>query len=336
MPDSSIFRPRPFRWRRDRFDQLAKPPVTYLLLAPTLSSALPEAQRPGEKLLLNGGNFLLSLDTARTTVHLASAQEGTFNAHILADGKMDKEGWKAEVVTTTQILLTLGLDLPPGVYDIRVSTFSSGGARFSDPVRYEVLAWRFTVAFIGFDCLDESNETSGSDEVMALWGLAADDMVTERTSQIYTDIDAGGTYSFTEDDKHLLPVPTKVRHQLTIIARMYETDIEGDVFPYPLREQLHHVEKLREILDAAQPLLASADVADALSSIVDDTSNHHITVGSDNLGEQRAVFSARDLMHQTRNPQRTFFGELPFNNPDSEGSHVMHYQISRIRDQLYP
>lgn len=332
-----IVRPSPFRSRSYLLEQLAKIPVDHLSLAPTLSSALPAAQRPGEKLLLNGADFLISREnTARTTVHLSSAQEGTFNAHILADGKVDKEGWSAEVVTTTQIVLTLGLDLPPGVYNIRVSTFSSGGARFSDPVRYEVLAWRFTVAFIGFDCLDESNETTGSDEIMALWGLAADDMVTQRTSQIYPGIDAGGTYSFTEDDKALLPVPTEVRRQLTIIARMYETEIEDDKFPYPVREPLHKVEKLREILDAAPSLLASADVADALSSIVDQTSRSHITQGTDELGEQRAVFSARELMHQTHNPHRTFVGELPFNNADSEGSHLMHYQISRIRDQLYP
>jgi hypothetical protein len=335
MPDFKIVRPSPFRSRQYLLEQLVKIPVDHIVPGPTLSSALPPGQRPGEKLLLNGGRFLMSRDTARTTVHISSAQEGTFKAHIPADGKTDKEGWSAEVVTTTQIVFTLGLDVPPGLYDIQVSTFSSGGAHYSETVRYEVLAWRFTVAFLGFGCLDESNETSGSDEIMALWGLAADAMVTERTSKIYPGIDAGGTYSFTEEDKHLLGVPTEVRRQLTIIARMYETEIEDDVFPYPVREQLHLDPKLREILDAAPPGLASAGVADALSSIVDNTSSHHIAVGTDDLGEQRAVFSLRDLMHQTRNPQRTFFGDLPFNNPDSEGSHVMHYQISRIRDQLY-
>jgi len=102
----------------------------------------------------------------------------------------------------------------------------------SNQVVYRVEPWNYVVKFTEFECLEESSELSGSDEIVTTWAVASDEgYVWTKITGEYTGVDAGGTYPYKPEDSIAFnPNGTfhPVKYALLISTQMFEWD-EGDV-----------------------------------------------------------------------------------------------------------
>ncbi len=309
-------------------DLLPKPPpAPPLPLPPKITKLDPEGSRPGESVLINGENFTPYIDLNGCRVHVEELDRETgFAVHILANGIEDKEGWRADVRSATQIRLRLGYNIPPGRYTIRVSDDTT--KLTSDLASYKIIPWRFQVNFRNFQCTDESNEASSADEVVTAWAVSADNHVFLKSTHEYESVDKNDTINYRNEDRSVLTpdgVFYPIEHVLSVITRLYEWD--DDAITRLSSEEASH--KIAQALSssgnstaqgAAVVVILAGLLADALSSIGS---------GADPLGEQKLVWTAPELMMLTRNSEGRFEGELFFNNPDSEGSHIVRYEVLR-------
>jgi hypothetical protein len=107
---------------------------------PKITRLVPEGSKPGETVFIDGENFKPYIDLNGCRVHVEELDRETgFAVHVLANGIEDSDGWRADVVSATQIRLRLGYNIPPGRYTIRVSDdttqLTSDHAPYKTPLR---------------------------------------------------------------------------------------------------------------------------------------------------------------------------------------------------------
>lgn len=296
-------------------------------LPPKILRIVPDGSRAGEVILIDGENFKPYIDLNGCRVHVEDLDRETgFAAHVLVNGKGDADGWRADFVSPTQIKLRLGDNIPPGRYGIRVSDDTT--KLFSDIAPYKIEPWRYRVNFLNFSCTDESNEASGSDEIVTAWAISADEKYFLKSTYEYEGVDQGGNYDYRNEDRSVL-TPSgdsyPVKFVLSIVTRLYEWDSEGQT---RLNSEDASYKIAQALSSSGNSTAQAASVVVVLVGLLADALSS-IDSGADPLGEQTLVWTSAELLKATRNPQRRFEGELFFNNPDSEGSHIVRYEVLR-------
>jgi hypothetical protein len=302
-------------------------------LRPKIIQIDPPSARAGDSVLVDGENFVAFTEKegGGDIINIgpldANDDGGTaYSHHIEVTSKTDPEGWRADFGSENQIKLTLGFDIPPGLYQVSIT--DTIAKQDSDQVSFKVNPWKYKVIFLRFHCIDESNEASGSDEIAVAWAVSADSMVFLKSTLQYEGIDQDGTYDFRPEDSNVLTPDGlfwPVIHGLCIVTHLYEIDSEELT---PLHSNGTDSYKIAEALSSSGDETAQAAATGVeLTSMLRDA----LDTGSspDDLGQQKVFFLASDLSRKTRNPKHTFEDSLSFINPDSEGSHILYYQIVR-------
>jgi hypothetical protein len=242
----------------------------------------------------------------------------------------------ATVLNVNQAEHTIPIHIPPGNYRVTLRQASPEGVVFpphapSSSLIYKVRPYRFAVNFLDFHCLDESNEGSPHDEIVTIWGYVADNEMHGKTTGEYVDVDAGETHAYKPGDRVLFT--GEVRRAFLFTTQLYEWD-DGDI--HALNEVLGFVSDIAG--EVAKLAIVAAPVAAAIAGFVAvflpflQKLIAAIGNGPDQLGQQDQGWLVQDLQAQTDNPQRKISGQLPFINSDSEGSHIVHYEVVRLED----
>jgi hypothetical protein len=308
-------------------DVAPPPPVP-----PMIKDVSPKGQRPSESVFIDGGDFVPMVDMSGCTVHIEPLEEGTGPSfHVPVDGTTDpKTGWHARFVSTTQVKLTLGVDIPPGKYQIHITNTRGGTVVSSNYTVYDVQGWSYTVQLISFSNTDESNEASGSDELQTITAVAADDVMFMHASGEYEGVDQGGTYEYRIGDQ-MITAPTGMGAQVTkllaLVVRLYEIDSSLGTAG---GNDAAGAGKIAEALVSSgnDYAMAAGAVLLILGASLEAVAKSG--EGSDFLGEQRRTWTAVELLQMTPQPTGTFQQTMDFSNADSEGSNSVLFQIRRI------
>lgn len=299
-------------------------------LPPKIVKLHPEGNTSGTSFFIDGENFIDFSSRGGDILNFASLDSdgSAYVRHIQVTGITDSEGWRAEFRSPTQLKITLGFDVPPDAYEINVTDTRS--SLTSDSATYKVQPSRYKVNFLRFDCTDESNELSGSDEVAFAWAVAADAKVFMKSTRQYEGIDQGGTYYFRAEDQNVLTpdgLYYPVIHSLAITTHLFEID-ETEL--KMLKTNGTDFSKIADALansgnDAAAAAATFSYLGDALASALSSSDG----TDADDLGQQTAFFLAKDLIRKTRNVEQKFEQSLTFPNPDSEGSYIVYFEVTR-------
>lgn len=296
------------------------------MIVPRISSVVPSSRRPGESISINGTDFQSWDGVQGTRVHIANLDEDDFEFELGADNKDLPDYWRSEFVRPSVMDLMIGINMPPGQYRIWLTNTVAGKVETSDALPVEVVPWGFSLNFLDFSCSDESDEWSGSDEVIAHWFVSVDDQYSTSVSKEYEGVDQGGTYSFDPPEGRLLGSGKKVGWDLGTIVRLEESDSGGHEAAntgFAIAGGISDATKSYPDKDTQDAGAIVGLVVWVISSIVDIFSD------DDDLGTQTVTWSAHDLIAKTWNLQHRFEGVLPFDNSDATGSFSVRYEVVR-------
>jgi len=276
--------------------------------AGTITGVTPGSQYPGKKLILNVQGV-----GANPTVWWKSA--------TVAGAEGVAVSPSSTLLSATQVETTLPIELlrNPGQYWVSV-----GGAnqKLSASVPVTVLAYAYSVEFIGMKCIDESDpEWWGDDEIVTRWAVVADGQAWSKGSKEYTGFEDGTYRSYDPSDRTVFP-PTggtgTVAEYLSIGTVLFEWDA-GDA------------EAWNKALGAIAGIVEHIPVIGNIGSWVLKVVGKIIALfggDPDNLGQITETFTAEELYHLT-GPAGTAMRSLSFLNDDDTGSYTLTYAIHR-------
>lgn len=194
--------------------------------APVLQSISPSAQYAGEKMLINGADFLPQANYAG--VWLKPMEDQPLAVSVTpcpaALGERTVPA-TARILNARQMELTLPVYLMPGRY---LMVTQIAGAGVSNWAECEVRPFRYKVNFLDIYCKDESDpEWAGGDEIVTAWVVMADDMAWSKSTDEYTGFDDNDTQSYKPADRSVF-VPNagagEVKQFLVISTTVFEWD----------------------------------------------------------------------------------------------------------------
>lgn len=297
-----------------------------MTVRPQILTVSPTSLRPGESVSLDGTDFKPWDGVEGTRVHIANLDEDAFDFELGADNRDLPDYWRAHSKHTSSMEVMVGINVPPGQYRIWLTNTVAGEIVRSDALSFEVLPWVFTLNFLDFSCSDESDEWSGSDEIIAHWFVSVDDQYATSVSKEYGGVDQGGTYSFDPPEGRLLANGKKVGWDLGTIVRLVESDSDDHQAAstgFAISGGISSATKAYPDEDVQQGGALLAIAVWVISAIVD------IFTDDDDLGARTATWSAHDLIARTWNPERRFEGVLPFDSSDATGSFSVRYEVVR-------
>lgn len=305
----------------DYFDQA---PLQNL---PAIVSIAPLGRRPSESIHIYGDHFDVFDGRSGCTVYLTAMDDPDgFSTHINVAAAHSSNDWSALLVSTTEIELRLGLNIPAGRYAVSVGN----GSGFSNTDVYQVAPWTYQVNLVEFRCIDESNEASASDEIVTFWAAAADAEVHSGNTDEYEGVDAGGTYAYRQQERRLFgPFWKPIQRAITVVIKLSEWD--AGVPPGSKRVEpkdaggqiivlLGWVAVIPKLQVIALVAIAVIALIDALMSLDDEP---------DPLGSAELLLTAEELLLFTMNNERRHTRVLGFINADSEGSHLVTLEFLR-------
>lgn len=279
----------------------------------------PQAQYPGKTVIVNGDRFVPGIALSCSPVKWDTSQSSYGD-------------WKIKYLNAKQMELLVPQNAPPGDYTI---SFSAAGAGLSEKRVLKVRAPQYKVEFQRLECIDESDpEWGGSDEIATFWVIGADGKAWSKNTGSYDGFDGGDSKPYISVDKCVfLPGggPAEVTNYLAISTRLMEIDAGS-------------VKSAIDYLDSCQDWLLQADdylpgigqIATGFYCFVLEFISGLISVFSalfgcepDDLGQRDLAWTAVDLQMKTGNPNRSFTGQLLFQNPDSVGSYCVIYSVTR-------
>jgi len=282
---------------------------------PVITRISPSDQYPGRAIIVNGNNFVPDKVTDLVWEPL----------DFPAPSGMAL-GARATVKSTTELSVNLPLLVLPGRYAMRVHI---DGVGVSDSYTYTIKAPKYRVIFTKFRCIDETNpEWWGSDEIVTVWVVAADELLWTKQTGEYGDMDDGDEKNYSASDRVVF-MPNgnagAVRAVLGIATTLYEWDA-GDA---------HAAQQFLGIVGDIANAIASAvgygwlgQILDAVFDVI-GTIVAYFGGDPDNLGRQNLGWTALELLRRT-GTSKMFNGTLDFRGSDYH--YRVFYEVHRVEE----
>lgn len=284
--------------------------------APTIDSINPGSGFPGDKVLVTGHGFGNNPRVIWESMDPTQPQ----TIPIYDDVQMLQAG--------TQVQMTVPEWITPGQYRV---AFYSPNQLLSLWKVFSVNPFKFRVEFQQMECLDESDpEWVGDDELVTKWVIAADNQVWQKSTGEYSGFEDGTVQNYNAADRVVF-VPGDaggiVTNSLYISTAAWEWD-EGDA--QAANEILGYIGDLATAIGGfiggvgATVGAIVAGILKALGKLIS-----WLGGDPDALGVVDTVWSYTDLRQKTKNPTKSFTGQLDFINDDDTGSYRLKYVVFR-------
>jgi len=282
---------------------------------PVITRISPSDQYPGRTVIVQGRNFVPGKET-----------------HLVWD-PLDfppptgmPQSARATIRSSTELSVNLPLLVLPGRYAMRVYITGVG---ISDSSVYTIKAPKYRVIFTKLKCIDETNpEWAGSDEIVTVWVVAADEFLWTKQTGEYGDIDDGDERNYNASDRTVF-MPNgsagTVRAALAVATTLYEWD-SGDA---------HAAQEFLGVVGDVANAIASAVGYGWLGQILDAVFDVIGTVVAwlggdpDNLGRRDLGWTALELQRRT-GTAKMFTGTLDFRGRDYH--YQLFYEVHRVEE----
>ncbi len=282
---------------------------------PVITRISPSDQYPGRAIIVNGNNFVPGKVTDLVWEPL----------DFPAPSGMAL-GARATVKSTTELSVNLPLLVLPGRYAMRVHI---DGVGVSDSYTYTIKAPKYRVIFTKFRCIDETNpEWWGSDEIVTVWVIAADELLWTKQTGEYGDMDDGDEKNYSASDRVVF-MPNgnagTVRAALGIATTLYEWDA-GDA-----RAAQQFLGIVGDIANAIASAVGYGWLGQILDAVFDVIGTIVAYFGGDpdNLGRQNLGWTALELLRRT-GTSKMFNGTLDFRGSDYH--YRVFYEVHRVEE----